>query len=231
MSKVPLILVADDEESILANLSFAMEKEGWKVVTAPEGSTAWKLFQERNPDLVLLDISMPLEDGIEVLRKIRTVNEILPVMFLTSRDEEFDKVFGLSSGADDYLCKPFSLRELVARIKVLLRRSQNNKPRTSEIALGDLKLSSDRLEAQWMTTPLKLTLTEFRILENLIKQPGVIKSRLQLIQAAYPEDIYVTDRSVDTHIKRIRKKILDAGGLDVIQTLYGTGYKAVPPSL
>jgi DNA-binding response OmpR family regulator len=221
----------DDEEHLLATLAQAFQKEGFAVKSYSDGRAAWSEMENDLPDLVVLDIVMPGMDGLELCRKIRSVSATLPVIFLTSRDEEFDRVLGLELGADDYLCKPFSLRELVARVRVLLRRSaaaSGSRTPTAEdaVAAGPLHLDVERFAVSWKGSPLKLTVTEFRILAALARMPGYVRSREDLLAAAFPQDSYMSDRTVDCHIKRIRKKLADADpGCDGIETVYGLGYR------
>jgi two-component system response regulator ChvI len=221
------ILVADDEANLLANLLFAFRAEGYEAEGHPDGEAAWLSFQARRPDLVVLDILMPRADGIEVLRRIRAVDSEVPVMFLTSKDEEFDRVLGLELGADDYLCKPFSLRELEARIRALLRRSRRAADGAAfPIAAWGFELDPERFEARASGASMRLTVTEFRLLASLVAAPGVVKSRDALVAAAYPEETYLSDRAIDCHVKRLRKKIAEAGGDPAsVETVYGLGYR------
>jgi DNA-binding response OmpR family regulator len=225
------VAIVDDEEHLRATVSKALRREGFRTSLYADGAQAWKELSGSLPDLLILDIIMPRMDGLEVCRRVRAVSPDLPVMFLTSRDEEFDRVLGLELGADDYLCKPFSLRELVARVKVLLRRA-GVRPGGREPAAGDsltagpLTLDARRFTAEWDGQPVRLTVTEFRILASLVRQPGFVRSREQLLADAFPQDSYMSDRTVDCHIKRIRKKMAEAGpGFDRIETLYGLGYR------
>jgi two-component system, OmpR family, response regulator ChvI len=227
------VLVADDEANLLTNLCFAFRSEGYEVEGFPDGESAWASFQSRRPDLVVLDILMPRADGIEVLRRIRGVDAGVPVMFLTSKDEEFDKVLGLELGADDYLCKPFSLRELEARARALLRRSRHGSsasvcdPAASyPLSASGLDLDPERFEARAGGVAMRLTVTEFRLLACLVAAPGVVKSRDALVAAAYPEETYLSDRAIDCHIKRLRRKIAEAGcDPGAVETIYGLGYR------
>jgi two-component system response regulator ChvI len=184
---------------------------------------------------------MPRLDGLELCRKVRARSETIPIIFLTSKDEEIDRIVGLEIGADDYLCKPFSMRELCTRIKVIFRRASfyNEALRDGSLrdaagaitglepaVTGPLILDPERLTVSWMGNPVRLTVTEFRILASLAENPGTVKNRDQLLTAAYPEDLYVSDRSVDSHIKRIRKKIQQADpDFSCIESIYGLGYK------
>jgi two-component system response regulator ChvI len=230
------ILVADDESNLLSNLVFAFETEGYLVEGASDGVAAWEAFRSRRPDLVVLDIVMPRADGVEVLRRIRSLDAEVPVMFLTSKDEEFDKVLGLELGADDYLTKPFSLRELQARVKALLRRSlrrarfgepdTRDAPDAFPLAASGIELDPERFESKAGGVSMRLTVTEFRILSALVAAPGVVKSRDALVAAAYPEETYLSDRAVDCHVKRLRRKIAEAGGdPGTVETVYGLGYR------
>jgi DNA-binding response OmpR family regulator len=231
------ILVADDEPNLLANLAFAFEAEGYEVEACADGESAWKAFSSRRHDLVVLDILMPRLDGTEVLRRIRAIDAEVPVMFLTSKDEEFDKVLGLELGADDYLTKPFSLRELEARVRALLRRAKRyaisadeavaaEGPAAFPLSASGLELDSERFEARAAGTSMRLTVTEFRLLASLLAAPGVVKSRDALVAAAYPEETYLNDRAIDCHVKRLRRKIADAGGdPGAVETVYGLGYR------
>ena len=223
--------MVDDEEHLLATLSQAFQKEGFSVLTYSDGSAAWSGFEKELPDLAVLDIVMPGMDGLELCRRIRSVSAALPVIFLTSRDEEFDRVLGLEIGADDYLCKPFSLRELVARVRVLLRRSslvrESREPSLADtVAAGPLVMDADRFTASWKGSPIRLTVTEFRILAALARGPGFVRSREDLLAAAFPQDAYMSDRTVDCHIKRVRRKLEDVdSAFDGIETVYGLGYR------
>jgi len=227
------VLVADDEANLLANLCFAFRAEGYEVEGFPDGESAWLSFQSRRPDLVVLDILMPRADGIEVLRRIRSLDDEVPVMFLTSKDEEFDKVLGLELGADDYLCKPFSLRELEARARALLRRSRRGSGYSARdpaavypLSASGLELDPERFEARAGGVAMRLTVTEFRLLAHLVASPGVVKSRDALVAAAYPEETYLSDRAIDCHVKRLRRKISEAGGDPAaVETVYGLGYR------
>ncbi len=221
----------DDEEHLRSTVSKALRREGFCTRLYADGEEAWQAMEDSLPDLLILDIIMPRMDGLELCRRVRAVSAELPVMFLTSRDEEFDRVLGLELGADDYLCKPFSLRELVARVKVLFRRAGRGQPGREpatgeELAAGPLRLDARRFTAAWGSTPIRLTVTEFRILSSLVRQPGYVRTREQLLAEAFPHDAYMSDRTVDCHIKRIRKKLsAAAAGFDSIETLYGLGYR------
>jgi DNA-binding response OmpR family regulator len=229
-SREPLVAVVDDEARLRSTICLALQKEGWRTRELPDGLEAWSAFQRELPDLVILDILMPRLDGLELCRRIRTLSERLPVIFLTSKDEEFDRVLGLELGADDYLCKPFSLRELVARVRVLFRRAALSAGAPSgdgdAVAHGPLRLDLARHEAAWNGSPVRLTLTEFRILAALARAPGVVRTREQLLREAFPQDAYMSDRTVDTHVKRIRRKLEQADpAWAAIEAVYGLGYR------
>jgi two-component system response regulator ChvI len=227
----PLVALVDDEQNIRELVGYALKQEGYRVATFRNGEEAWSAFRQSLPDLVILDIIMPRMDGLELCRKIRSVSETLPLIFLSSKDEEFDKVLGLELGADDYLCKPFSTRELLTRVKVLFRRqalAEGGRPKTEQTTLhcGPLELDRTRHSVHWKGQQVLLTVTEFRILEALIRQPGFAKTREQLLKEGYPFDEYMSDRNIDGHIKRIRKKIAQLDPeFDEIETIYGLGYR------
>ena len=225
------VAIVEDEQNIRENVSFALKREGYQVESYPDGLAAWEAFESSLPDLVILDIIMPRMDGLELCRRMRTLSETIPIVFLTSRDEEFDRVLGLELGADDYLCKPFSMRELVARVKVLFRRLSllNGRAAVEEeelLTIGDLVLDLRRYTARWSDRTVPLTVTEFMMLHALVRRPGHVKTRQQLMEQGYPHDTYVSDRTIDSHIKRIRKKFSNADeAFDRIETVYGLGYR------
>ena len=231
----PHIALVDDEESIRTLIGRALEREGYTVESYADGEAAWAAFSSRLPDLAILDILLPRIDGLELCRRIRALSAEIPLIFLSSKDEEFDRVLGLELGADDYLCKPFSTRELIARIKVLFRRLALKSGTAADtdaeelLCCGCLTLDSLRHRAAYKGAALHLTVTEFRILLALVRRPGHVKTREQLLHEAYPHDPYISDRTVDSHIKRIRRKIagVDAG-FDGIETIYGLGYRYRP---
>ena len=226
------VAIVEDEQNIRENVSFALKREGYRVESYADGLAAWEAFERDLPDLVVLDIIMPRMDGLELCRRLRARSQSIPIVFLTSRDEEFDRVLGLELGADDYLCKPFSMRELVARIKVLFRRLSLLNERTPAdgeeelLSVGDLVLDLRRYTARWRDLTVPLTVTEFMMLHALVRRPGHVKTRQQLMEQGYPHDTYVSDRTIDSHIKRIRKKfsVLDEE-FDQIETVYGLGYR------
>ena len=221
------IALVDDDQNILTSVSLALEAEGFEVETYSDGEQGLNGISRRPPDLVILDIKMPRLDGMEVLEAIRKKSN-LPVIFLTSKDDEVDEALGLRIGADDYITKPFSQRLLLERIKAILRRVNFDPQMNSEslVIRGDLTLDSSRHESKWKGNDVKLTVTEFLILKVLSQRAGIVKNRDQLMDAAYGETIYVDDRTIDSHIKRLRKKfrVIDKN-FDQIETLYGVGYR------
>ncbi len=224
------IALVDDEGNLRETVGFALRREGHRVELFADGLEAWRAFERSLPDLVILDILMPRMDGLELCRRLRALSERLPILFLTSRDEELDRVLGLELGADDYLCKPFSMRELAARVKVLLRRaalsreSEGGEERILEV--GPLRLDLRRYLATWKGAPLALTVTELMLLHALVRHPGHVKTRVQLLEEAYPHDAYASDRTIDSHIKRLRRKLAEADpSFDGIETVYGLGYR------
>jgi two-component system response regulator ChvI len=229
-----LIAVVEDEETIREAMCFALTREGYRFEVYDDGATAWDAFSRGLPDLVVLDIGLPRMDGLEICRRLRMKSDTLPVIFVTSREDEFDRVLGLEIGADDYLCKPFSMRELMARIKVLLRRAAltgtAGRREADVIAFGDLALDSLRLTAAWKGRSIPPTVTEFLLVQALARRPGVVKTREQLMDAVYPDRVSVSDRTIDSHIKRIRRKIQQHDpAFDAIQGVYGAGYRLVDP--
>ena len=225
------IALVDDDRNILTSVSMALEAEGFKVRTYNDGAEALRGIASSPVDLAILDIKMPRMDGMELLGHLRQKSN-LPVIFLTSKDDEVDEVLGLRMGADDYITKPFSQRLLIERIRSLLRRERS----AQEVAgggegeqpllRGDLMLDPGRHLCTWKDKPLSLTVTEFLILRALAQRPGHVKNRDQLMDAAYGEAIYVDDRTIDSHIKRLRKKFKDMdAGFSQIETLYGVGYR------
>ena len=228
------IALVDDDRNILTTLSIALQAEGYATRVYSDGEAALKALVENPPDLAVFDIKMPRMDGMELLRRLRERSN-LPVIFLTSKDEEQDEAAGLAMGADDYISKPFSQRLLLARIGAILRRA--GAPGTAEnesgeavadgpvLVRGRLAMDPSRHRVTWEDRPVSLTVTEFLILEALAQRPGVIKSRNQLMDSAYPDDVFVDDRTVDSHIKRLRRKFRAVDPeFDAIATLYGAGY-------
>lgn len=223
------IALVDDDRNILASVSITLEDEGFAVQTYNDGDEALRGLQTNPVDLVVLDIKMPRLDGMETLNRLRQTSQI-PVIFLTSKDDEIEELLGLRMGADDYIKKPFSQRLLIERIRVLLRRqSARNEPPPPDDQLlrrGDLLLDSTRHVCSWKGQVVDLTVTEFLLTKALAIRPGHVKNRNQLMDAAYGEHIYVDDRTIDSHIKRLRKKFkaIDTS-FDDIETLYGVGYR------
>lgn len=223
------IALVDDDRNILTSVSMALEAEGFQVKTYNDGEAGYKGITENMPDLVILDIKMPRMDGMEVLTKLREDSSV-PVIFLTSKDDEVDQVVGLRMGADDYITKPFSQRLLIERIRALLRRkSLTEKPAKAEedkIVRDSMTLDEARHLCTWKGQPVNLTVTEYLLVKALAIRPGHVKNRDQLIDMAYGENIYVDDRTIDSHIKRIRKKFKDIDEeFNQIETLYGVGYR------
>ena len=200
------IILVDDDNHILSSVSVALRNEGWVVETYPDGEKGLIALQRNIPDLVVLDIKMPRIDGMEMLKKLRTSSNV-PVIFLTSKDEEIDEALGLRMGADDYITKPFSQKLLIERIRAILRRASilTNAEPDKVIQRGELILDVDRHICSWKNIDVRLTVTEFLILKSLVVRPGLVKSRDQLMDIAYGETIYVDDRTIDSHIKRMRK--------------------------
>ena len=223
------IALVDDDQNIIASVSVMLEQEGYEVDCYFDGEQALFGILQRPVDMGILDIKMPRMDGVELLQKLRQKTD-MPVIFLTSKDDELDEALGLSVGADDYITKPFSQRLLIARIKAVLRRGrlqEDNQARTEEIiAHGDLILDPDRHLCKWKEQVVKLTVTEFLMIKALILRPGHVKSRDQLMDAAYGESVFLDDRTIDSHIKRLRRKfrVIDPD-FDQIETLYGIGYR------
>jgi two-component system response regulator ChvI len=228
------IALVDDDRNILTSVSIALQAEGYATRVYSDGETALKALIDNPPALAVLDVKMPRLDGMELLRRLRETSE-LPVIFLTSKDEEIDEALGLAMGADDYITKPFSQRLLLARIRAILRRAElRNAPPGAEpqadepppIARGRLVMDPARHRVAWDGKDVTLTVTEFMILEALAQRPGVVKSRNQLMDVAYQDDIYVDDRTIDSHIKRLRRKFRAVDdGFKGIETLYGVGYR------
>lgn len=237
MSQV--IALVDDDRNILTSVSIALQAEGFVTRVYTDGQSALKALGENPPDLAVFDIKMPQMDGMELLRRVRESGGALgsmPVIFLTSKDDELDEALGLAMGADDYISKPFSQRLLIARIRAILRRQQlangggGDNGGTEEdaplIERGRLTMDPARHKVSWDGKNVTLTVTEFMILEALAQRPGVVKSRNQLLDVAYQDDVYVDDRTIDSHIKRIRRKFRSVDGeFDGIETLYGVGYR------
>jgi two-component system, OmpR family, response regulator ChvI len=228
---MPTIALVDDDHNILTSVSIALEVEGYRVTTYQDGVSALDGFRTTPPDLAILDIKMPRMDGMETLRRLRQKSD-LPVIFLTSKEEQIDELFGLKMGADDFIRKPFSQRLLVERVKAVLRRVS---PKNSVVPTdagkealerGPLRMDPERHTCTWKDAPVELTVTEFLILQALVSRPGIVKSRNALMDAAYEDQVFVDDRTIDSHVKRLRKKFRATdGNFDLIETLYGVGYR------
>ncbi|WP_050605206.1 response regulator transcription factor [Ruegeria sp. 6PALISEP08] len=230
MSKIALV---DDDRNILTSVSMTLEAEGFEVETYNDGQAALDAFNKKLPDMAVLDIKMPRMDGMDLLQRLRQKTQ-MPVIFLTSKDDEIDEVLGLRMGADDYVKKPFSQRLLVERIRALLRRQEAttgdavaaNSNDTKVMERGDLRMDPLRHAVSWRGNDVSLTVTEFLLLQALAQRPGFVKSRDQLMDVAYDDQVYVDDRTIDSHIKRLRKKMRAADPeFSAIETLYGIGYR------
>jgi two-component system, OmpR family, response regulator ChvI len=227
----PAIALVDDDRNILTSVAIALEAEGFKVRTFADGSNALRALKDAPADLGVFDIKMPGMDGLELLSRLRRESQ-MPVIFLTSKDEEIDEVLGLKMGADDYIRKPFSQRLLIERIRAVLRRVEladapgENGESAKVIERGSLRLDPSRHLCTWRGEAVQLTVTEFLILQALALRPGHVKTRDQLMDAAYSDNVYVDDRTIDSHIKRLRRKFkaVDAE-FKAIETLYGLGYR------
>ena len=223
------IALVDDDRNILTSVSMALEAEGFKVRTYTDGADALRGLTSQPADLAVLDIKMPRMDGMELLQRLRKQSAI-PVIFLTSKDDEIDELLGLRMGADDYIKKPFSQKLLIERIRALIRRLEANaggtEPGGDALARGQLVMDPSRHACTWKGRDVDLTVTEFLLLKALAMRPGHVKNRDQLIDAAYGESIYVDDRTIDSHIKRLRKKFREVDDeFAHIETLYGVGYR------
>ncbi|MEO3471237.1 response regulator transcription factor [Roseomonas sp. CAU 1739] len=225
------IALVDDDRNILTSVQMTLEAEGYTVRTFTDGESALQGLMSKPADLAVLDIKMPRMDGMELLQRLRQRSN-MPVVFLTSKDEEVDELMGLRLGADDYITKPFSQRLLLERIRALLRRNEASRaegsgaPPGGVIARGDLVLDETKHTCVWKGKQVQLTVTEFLLVKALAVRPGMVKNRDQLIDAAYGENIYVDDRTIDSHVKRIRKKFRQTDNVfDQIETLYGIGYR------
>ena len=233
-----VIALVDDDRNILTSVSIALQAEGFITRIYSDGAAALKAFADNPPDLGVFDIKMPQMDGMDLLRRLREMSGgvgAMPVIFLTSKDDEIDEALGLAMGADDYIAKPFSQRLLIARIRAILRRSEFAAERASQsdaaaepalIVRGRLTMDPARHRVVWGDQEVVLTVTEFMILEALAQRPGVVKSRNQLLDIAYQDDVFVDDRTIDSHIKRVRRKFRGVDPqFDAIETLYGVGYR------
>ena len=236
-----VIALVDDDRNILTTVSIALQAEGFATRVYYDGAAALPALIDNPPDLVVCDIKMPRMDGFDLLRRLREKSE-LPVIFLTSKDDEADEAAGLAMGADDYIAKPFSQRLLIARIRAILRRGEAARraalrppdelagPLADVIRRGRLTMDPARHHVTWSGQPVSLTVTEFLILEALAMRPGVVRSRSSLMDAAYQDDVFVDDRTIDSHIKRLRGKFrLVDPQFSAIETLYGAGYSFADP--
>ncbi|MBP7701521.1 MAG: response regulator transcription factor [Phenylobacterium sp.] len=236
MAKITLV---DDDENIVTSVSLALESHGHEVKAYFDGASGLAALENDPPDLAILDVKMPRMDGMEVLRRLRRTSD-LPVIILTSKDEEIDEILGFNLGADDYMHKPFSQRLLIERVKAVLRRAGiegeepavaaaangNGESQSRALKRGKLTLDPARHDCLWDGRPVKLTVTEFLLLQSLAQRPGFVKSRDNLMDAAYDDQVYVDDRTIDSHIKRMRKKFREVDPeFDAIETLYGVGYR------
>ncbi len=228
---MPTIALVDDDRNILTSVSIALENEGYRIQTYTDGASALDGLKQNPPDLAIFDIKMPRMDGMELLRRLRQKSD-MPVIFLTSKDEEIDELFGLKMGADDFIHKPFSQRLLIERVKAVLRRSGTKDSTPAKdgdakiLERGLLRMDAERHTCTWRQKDVVLTVTEFLILQALAQRPGVVKTRDSLMDAAYDDQVYVDDRTIDSHIKRLRKKFkLVDDDFEIIETLYGVGYR------
>ena len=230
----PSVTLVDDDQNITTSLKMTLEAEGFDVSVYHDGEAGFEALQESPPHVAVLDIKMPRMDGLELLQKLRSLDYNHPIIMLTSKDDEVDELMGFRLGADDYITKPFSQKLLIARLRALIKRHELSAGSNSDkkvdlpekIERGDLVLDDSRHLCAWQGRPLNLTVTEYLLLKTLVAHPGHVKTRDQLMDTAYGDNIYVDDRTIDSHIKRIRKKFknLDSS-FDRIETLYGVGYK------
>lgn len=219
------IALVDDDRNILTSVSMTLEAEGFTVRTYKDGEEALREITRHPPDLAVLDIKMPRMDGMELLGELRKRGD-MPIIFLTSKDDELDEAMGLRMGADDYIKKPFSQRLLIERIRAVLRRKEPQPTAADIVQRGELMLDASRHMCTWKGQHVNLTVTEFLLIQALARTPGHVKSRDQLIDAAYGEHIYVDDRTIDSHIKRLRRKFRETDNdFSAIETLYGVGYR------
>ncbi len=231
MAKITLV---DDDENIVTSVSLALESHGHVVKAYYDGAAGLAALENDPPDVAILDVKMPRMDGMEVLRRLRRSSDT-PVIILTSKDEEIDEILGFNLGADDYIHKPFSQRLLIERVKAVLRRAGRGEADDAAgpalesarpLKRGKLTLDPARHDSLWDGKPVKLTVTEFLLLQSLAQRPGFVKSRDNLMDAAYEDQVYVDDRTIDSHIKRMRKKFREVDpDFDAIETLYGVGYR------
>jgi two-component system response regulator ChvI len=229
------VAVVEDEETIREGICVALKREGCEARPFHDGEEAWTSLNAKLADLVVLDIGLPRMDGLELCRRLRSKSERLPIIFVTSREDEFDRVLGLEIGADDYLCKPFSMRELMARVKVLLRRAAfagpERQPQDACFHAGALTVDPVKLAAMWKGRNVPLTVTEFMLVQALARRPGAVLTRDQLMDSAYPDRTAVSDRTIDSHVKRIRRKFAAIDpAFSAIEAVYGAGYRYGDPA-
>jgi two-component system OmpR family response regulator len=220
------ILVVDDDAHIREIIAFTLSRANFDVIEAADGKEALEIFHQQDPDLIILDIGMPELDGTDVCKVIRQTSQV-PLVFLSARDDEIDRILGLELGADDYITKPFSSRELLARVKTILRRSQlipESQQEETEVKHGYLTLNYSTRNVRWNSTAIELTATEFEMLKTMLRRPGHVFSRELLMDGSYQHNIAVSDRTIDSHLRRIRNKFKQAGGKP-IDTVHGVGYK------
>lgn len=222
----PTILVVDDDPHIREVVCFALENAGMKTIAAGDGASAIDLAQSAKPDLIVLDIGLPEVDGLEVCRQVRKAGD-QPILFLSSRAEEIDRVIGIELGGDDYVTKPFSPRELVARVGAILRRSKNGAPVAAAALIrhGALSIDEARVAVSYDGKEVTLTALEFGVLKTLAATPGVVFDRKRIVAAAYPPNIHVSDRTIDSHIRNLRAKLAAVGGDNFIETVHGVGFR------
>jgi two-component system OmpR family response regulator len=221
---MPRVLIADDEPNIREVISFALERAGYATVTARNGSEALQQVRRGPVDLIVLDIGMPEMDGLEVCRQIRKTSEV-PILFLSARDEEIDRILGLEIGGDDYVTKPFSTRELVARINVILKRARGGEKRPQALSHGSVRLDAARHAVWFWDAPITLTALEFEILSAFLGRPELVFNREQLMEAAYGAGTYVSDRTIDSHIRNLRAKFAEVGCASIVETVHGVGFR------
>ncbi len=226
-SMAKTILIVDDDPHIQDVISFALDREGYTLSNAKDGAEAIRQFETARPDLIVLDVSMPEMDGLDVCRQIRKTSDV-PILFLSSKDEEIDRILGLEMGGDDYVTKPFSPRELVARIKVILKRMTPAAPEPETgvvLEYGSVKMWTDQHRVKFGGTDVDLTATEFQIVRAFLSRPQIVQDRNTVMDKAYADNIHVSDRTVDSHIRHVRTKFADAGCASIIETVHGVGYK------
>jgi two-component system OmpR family response regulator len=221
---MPRVLIADDEPNIREVISFALERAGFETVTARNGTEAMQQVRRGPVDLIVLDIGMPEMDGLEVCRQIRKTSEV-PILFLSARDEEIDRVLGLEIGGDGYVTKPFSARELVARVNVILKRSRGGEKRPAALSHGSVRLDAARHTVWFGDIAITLTALEFEILSAFLGRPELVFTREQLMEAAYGAGTYVSDRTIDSHIRNLRAKFAEAGCASAVETVHGVGFR------